>query len=401
MPPRRTSPRRSTTRPTVPYTAYERDDDGEHETGSRRDALASAAPWLALGALAIAALALALTFFGRGSNLDACRRAAWSAVPSANDLPTGWTLSSTDLNANGMTVSITGQAPPDGSSSAPVIYASVTCYGDVAETAIDQYRAAAKAADAKVIDRGQGGDAYDVDNSSTTGSVTTLFRVGGLIGQVAVGGFVDAPDLAKITGAVAAGMGDRTAAGTSTDQAGASPGDSFGVGSPEPTGSEDLGSAEPPAAPELEAHLPTDIAGTALTVQSGSAADGLGADPNSRALAAAMRGIGVNLADLQIAQASDPNAQVDPTTALDLDIFAFRVKGGDVAKLSGAVIDSWLSAGAPGVKQTQVKLAGKTFTKIDYGDGGRLDYVFAGIDYVMVVETSDADIATEVASKLK
>ena len=114
-----------------------------------------------------------------------------------------------------------------------------------------------------------------------------------------------------------------------------------------------------------------------------------------------MRGIGVSLDDLQIAQAADPNAQVDPTNALDLDIFAFRVAGGNVTKLRGAVIDSWLSATAPGVKQTQVKLAGKTFSKIDYGDGGRLDYVFTGNDYVVVIETSDPDIATEAASKIK
>ena len=387
------------TRPTVPYGVYERDDDDGSDPESP-GALATAAPWLALGALVIAAAALALAFFGRGGDLDACRRAAWAAVPSKDNLPTGWSLTSTDLNANGMTVSITGQAPPDGSSSAPIIYASVTCYGNVAETAIDGYRAAAKAANAKIIDRGQGGDAYDVDNSSATGSVTTLFRVGGLIGQVAVGGYVDPADLAKITGAVAAAMGDPTAAGTTSDQAVGIPGpsDSGGVA---PSSSDELGSPEPPAAPELEAHLPRDISGTALTIQSGSATDGLGPDPNSRALAAAMRGIGVSLDDLQIAQAADPNAQVDPTNALDLDIFAFRVAGGNVTKLRGAVIDTWLSATAPGVKQTQVKLAGKTFSKIDYGDGGRLDYVFTGNDYVVVIETSDPDIATEAASKIK
>ena len=391
------------TRPTVPYGVYERDDDDGSDPESP-GALATAAPWLALGALVIAAAALALAFFGRGGDLDACRRAAWAAVPSKDNLPTGWSLTSTDLNANGMTVSITGQAPPDGSSSAPIIYASVTCYGNVAETAIDGYRAAAKAANAKIIDRGQGGDAYDVDNSSATGSVTTLFRVGGLIGQVAVGGYVDPADLAKITGAVAAAMGDPAAAGTTSDQAVGIPGPSDS-GAVEPTGSADLGSPEAPGVPELEAHLPTDIAGIALTVRSGSAADGLPGDPNSRALAAAMRGIGVKLDDLQLAQAGDPRAQsqdpAEAAAALDLDIFAFRVAGGNVTKLRGAVIDTWLSATAPGVKQTQVKLAGKTFSKIDYGDGGRLDYVFTGNDYVVVIETSDPDIATEAASKIK
>jgi len=401
MPTRRTSPRRSTTRPTVPVSMYERDADvGYQPEGPRGVALAAAAPWLALGAVAIAIAALAVTLLGRGSDLDSCRRAAWAAVPDKASLPTGWALSTTDLNANGMTVSITGPALPDDPSNPPVVYASVTCYGDVASTAIDQYRTAAKAAKATIIDRGLGGDAYDVDNSATTGSITTLFRVGGLIGQIANAGSIDDASLAKITQAVATAMGDPAGAGTKSAAAasGGAPSDEPSV---EPSGSEDVGASQGPAAPELEAHLPTDIAGTTLTVQSGTAVDGLGGDPNSRALAAAMRGIGVKLEDLQIAQAADPLAQSDPTNALDLDIFAFRVAGGDVAKLRTAIIDSWLSASAPGVKKTQVKLASKTFTKIDYGDAGRLDYVYTGTDYVVVVETSDASIATEVAGGLK
>jgi len=394
MPTRRTSPRRSMTRPTVPFTTYERDvDDRDPMPPGSGGVLATAAPWLALGAVVIAVAALAVVLLGRSNSLDACRRAAWAAVPATGDLPTGWTLSSTDLNANGMTVSIAGPTPADSSSNQPIIYASVTCYGDVAETAMSQYRTAAKAAGATVTSRG--GDAYDVDNSKTTGSVTTLFRVGGLIGQIANAGSTDAADLATITDAVASAMGDATAAGTGGGAAAASNGAPTDSGS-QPAGSSDVGGSEAPTAPELEAHLPTDIAGTPLTVQSGSATDGLGGDPASQALAASLPRIGIKLADLQVARA------YDESQTLDLDLFGFRlVKAGDIAKLRTAIIDTWLSGNVPGVKQSSVTLGGRTFTKIDFGLGGRTDYVYRGNDYLIVIETGDATIASEVASSLK
>jgi hypothetical protein len=392
MPTRRTSPRRSATRPTVPLAQYEADD--EFEEPSR---LAAATPWLAIGAAVLAIAALAVTLLvrggGGGGDLDACRRAAWAAVPATSDLPDGWTLSTTDLNANGMTVSILGQASTDGSTNQPVVYASVTCYGDVATTALSQYRVAAKAAGATVTDRGLGGDAYDVDNPST-GSVTTLFRVGGLIGQIADAGSAKPSELATITSAVASAMGDRTAAGTSAGQASGSGAIGSEEPSPEPAGSNDAGASGAPAAPELEALMPTSAGGTPLTIQSASAADGLGSDPTSRAFAAAIPTIGGKLADLQLAQA------FDETQAVDINIFGFRLPGVAGTKLRGAVVDTWLSAGA-GVKRSDVKLAGKTLTKVDYGDGGAIDYVYSGADFVIVIETSDPAIATEVAAQLK
>lgn len=390
MPVRRTSPRRSATRPTVPLAQYEADDEVE---GSGR--LAAAAPWLAIGAVVVAIAALAVTFLGRGggTNLDACRRAAWAAVPASSDLPTGWNLSTTDLNANGMTVSILGQPPTDGSANQPVVYASVACYGDVASTAMSQYRVAAQEAGATVTDRGLGGDAYDVDNRSS-GSVTTLFRVGGLIGQIADAGSASPAELSTITTAVATAMGDRSAAGSSGGQANASGAEASDEPSLEPSGSDDAGASEPPTAPELEAHMPTEAGGTPLTVVSGIATDFLPQDPSSGALAAALRQDGIGQADLQIAQA------YDQSQSIDLNVYGFRLTKGDVAKLRAAVVDSWLSGSAPGVKQMSVKLGTKSFTKIDYGTD-RFDYVYTGTDYVIVIETSDPTLATQVAGGVK
>jgi hypothetical protein len=390
MPPRRTSPRRSATRPSVPLAQYASDDSYD-EPGR----LAAAAPWLAIAAVALAGVALAVSFLGRGggTNLDACRKAAWAAVPSSNDLPDGWTLSATDLNANGMTVSVLGTPSTDGSTSTPVVYASVTCYGDVAATAMSQYRDAAKAAGATVTDRGLGGDAYDVDNPSS-GSVTTLFRVGGLIGQVADAGSASPTELATITSAVAAAMGDRSAAGTSGGQASASRVPASDEPTLDPNASDVPAASEAPTAPELEAHMPTDAGGTPLTVVSGIATDFLPHDPSGGALIAALRQDGIGAADLQVAQAYDDSQSVD------LSVFGFRLTKGDVAKLRAAVVNSWLSGSAPGVKQTSVKLGTKTFTKIDYGTD-HFDWVYTGTDYVIVIETSDATLAAEVAGSVE
>jgi hypothetical protein len=164
---------------------------------------------------------------------------------------------------------------------------------------------------------------------------------------------------------------------------------------PGPSGSDAAGASGSPAAPELEALLPTSVGGTTLTVQSATASDVLGTDPNSRALSAVVRSLGANPANLQIAQA------FDDTNTIDLSIIGFRLAKGDGAKLKAAIIQTWLSAGATGVKQTEVTLGGKTLTKIDYGDEGTIEYVYGGPDYVIVLDTADVNIATEAASKLK
>jgi hypothetical protein len=390
MPTRRTSPRRSATRPSSGIEPLYDDDD---ELGRPRR-LAAATPFLAIAAAVIALAALGVAVFGRGSDTDSCRHAAWASVPATGDLPNGWTLSSTDLNANGMTVSINGPAPTDGSTNAPVVYASVTCYGNAAATAISDYRQSATAAGATITDRGLGGNAYDVDNPST-GSVTTLFRLGGLVGQIADAGSATPAELASITTAVASAMGDKSAAGTSAG--GANPSSAAGSGAiPQPSGSDAAGpSASAAAAPELEALIPKSVGGATLTVQSAAASDVLGTDPNSRALSSVLRSLGAKASDLQFAQA------YDETSTIDLSIVGFRLANGDGARLKTAIIDTWLSAGASGVKRSEVKLSGKSFTKIDYGDAGTIEYVYGGPDYVLVLDTANESIATEVASKLK
>ena len=398
MPTRRTSPRRTATRPSG---LQERSGPPRPELDDEpAPFLAGSAPWLALLAVVLAAAALGFVVIGRGGDPSACRTAAWQAVPDARGLPDGWALTSTDLNANGMTISILGPAPADDATNQPVVYASVTCYGDAAATALAQNRAAAEAAGSTIDDRTANGEAYDIANPST-GSRTTLFRVGGLVGQVADGGTASPSELAAITTAVAAAMGDRTAAGAVGAAAG-DPDESI-----EPFGSDDLGAepSETPFAPELEALLPRSVSDGAatgspsapipLSAISASASEVFGDDPSSRAFAARIRALGTTFDKLEVARSSDDSG------TLDVVITGFRLPGADLAKLKAAILETWLSANVEGVTTSTVTMGGKALTKVDYGDNQTTEYVYAVDDAVIVIDTSDVAIATDIARQLK
>ena len=395
MPSRRSAPRRPSTRPTDAALGSDYDDD---EEPSR---LAALAPFLAIGGVILAAIALVVAVTGRSPDVTACRTAAWSAVPAANSLPSGWSISSTDLNANGITTSIVGPTADDGSGNQPVVYASVTCYGDGAATALARSRDAADTAGAKTSNReGLGDEAYTTDDSAT-GTSSTFIRVGGLVSQIAAAGTIDSTDLDRITTAVLASMGSRSIAAGSTSQVGSSVPAGSGLdasASPSEDASGGPGgspSASISVAPELEAHFPTKVNDTTLTIQSLTGSDILGTDPNSRALTAAVRTLGKEPTDLQVVQAWDD------TQATDLFLFGFRLEGIDGARLETVILDTWLSADAAGVKKTQVKVGDKTLTRVDFGDEGTIDYVYTGSDYVLVIDTADDALATAAAAGIR
>jgi len=391
MPTRRTSPRRTATRPGGLYDRPSESTFSEIDDGRGGGSLAGAAPWLAVIAVVLAAAALGFVVFSRlsGGDLSACRAAAWTVAQNVKNLPTDWTLTSTDLNANGMTISILGPAPPDSTTKQPAVYASVTCYGDAAATALEENRAAAEAAGSTVTSRTADGGAYDIDNALTS-SRTTLFRVGPLVAQIAGGDSASPPELAAITKAIAAAMGDRTAAGTSA----VSPSDAA-TGSEEPIASGNESLEPPPSsvAPELESKMPSSIGGNPLTVRSFTDAD-FYTDPTSRAFIAELRTLGIDPAKVQFADAGDDTGQINVAA------YGFRLPGGDIGKLVPAIERTWLSSGTAGVKRSTVTLGGKTFTKIDYGDGGAA-YVYRGADYVIVIETTDPAVAAEAAGEIK
>lgn len=404
MPARRTSPRRSATRPSSLHDQIAGPAADEFDNGEPRGFLAGATPWLALLALVLAAGALGYVVLGRsGGDETACRTAAWTAIPKDTDLPAAWALTSTDLNANGMTISIVGPTSADSTTNQPIVYASVTCYGDptAAAGALEANRKAAETAGSTVTGRTANGQAYDVAN--TSGSRTTLFRVEGLIGQVADAGSASPADLAAITSALAQAMGDRTAAGVVSA---AAPTDGAGA-SQDPLGSDDVGAgpSDAPFAPELEALLPRTItvgsaagaspAPVTLSVMSASATDAFADDPGSRAFAARIRTLGSTFDQLQVGRAFDESGTVDVL------IDAFHLPKADIAKLKAAVLDGWLSASVEGVANTTVTLGGKTLTKVDYGDAQPSEYVYVVDDAVIVIETLDPDVASAVAQALK
>jgi hypothetical protein len=64
------------------------------------------------------------------------------------------------------------------------------------------------------------------------------------------------------------------------------------------------------------------------------------------------------------------------------------------------VLDVWLAATGPGVTQTAVTLGDREFTKVDYGDGGLVDYLTVEDDVVLVITTADPALAEATAAAL-
>jgi hypothetical protein len=184
------------------------------------------------------------------------------------------------------------------------------------------------------------------------------------------------------------GDGGAVAVGT-TDPGVAAPSDE--LSSEEPS---DGAPSDSPAAPELEARLPTQVGDTTLTVDSALGADVLGEDQSSRAIVAALRADGKTPGDLTLAQA------YDETQAADLSILAIAVDGLSDAKTRKIVLDSWLAASGSGIKREDVELGGRTVTRIDYGDDGAKDYVVGENGAVVVVTTADEALATEAIKAL-
>jgi hypothetical protein len=148
-------------------------------------------------------------------------------------------------------------------------------------------------------------------------------------------------------------------------------------------------------APELEADLPTTIQDTPLSPFSSTGDQILQNFPAARALAARVQSLGAKLTEFQVAQAADANG------GLDITVTGFRLPGLATDKLKEAILQAWLGANQPGVKTSTVKLSGKTLTKVDYGTGGAIDYVYTTPDHVIVIDTADPDAAAEAASQIK
>jgi hypothetical protein len=343
--------------------------------------------------VAIAALVLALVAVGFAAwqvfapGGDGCQSVAWDVTPAEEDLPLGWTPTASQYDLNRKTMSFLGPLPEDEMSSQAVIYATVTCFPDGAADAVTRSQAAADDAGQSVIERDDLGD-QSFSAVDETGATFLQLRDDRIVVYLAGSADTSATEVDELASAFDKALGGDGGTITpptiapSDDLAGESfdPGESL-----EP---------ETPAAPDLVAALPTEVG--AITLISDSATGGtiLGEDQGSRAILAALRAADKEPEDLRVAQA------YDETGESDLSILAVTVEGLPVDETEQIVLDSWLAATGAGVTKDTVTLDGETWTRIDYGDGGTLDYVLRSGPNVFVVTTADPALAEQAAAAL-
>ena len=152
--------------------------------------------------------------------------------------------------------------------------------------------------------------------------------------------------------------------------------------------------AESPAAPDLVALMPSQVGSIVMTSDSATGGTFLSDDQDSRAIQAALRAAGKAPDDLRVAQAWDGAG------ASDLSVMAVTVDGLPAGQTRDMVLETLLAASGDGVTKDTVTLDGKAWTRIDYGDGGTLDYVLTDGANVIVITTADAALAEQTAAAL-
>jgi hypothetical protein len=359
---------------------------------------------IAVAALVVALAALGLTawrFLAAPSSGAECQAAAWDAQPAVADLPLGWTISSSQYDIDRKQMTLLGPVPSDGTSGQPVLYATVTCYRDGAAESVSRSAAAATAAGQSVTPRSDLGDqGYLAADAS--GAVFLQFRRDDVVVYLAASGDATAGEIEAVAFAFDAAMGGAAGAapiGTPDLGSPAFGTPAFGTPAPSealvsPGASEEPGPSDSPAAPDLEAALPTQVGDVTLTVQSAVGTSILGDDQGSRAIIAALRAEGRTPDDLRVARGYDPSGNSD------LTILAVSVTGMKLDAVKSLVMSAWLAASGAGVTMDAVTLSGHEFTRIDYGDGGSIEYLLAENDRVLIIETADATIAAQAAAAL-
>ena len=349
---------------------------------------------IALIAIGIAAGALALTAWRAVTPAgSACQTAAWDTTPKTEDLPDGWTVSASQYDVDRKQMTIVGAVPSDESSTQAVVYATITCFPTGAEEAVTRSSDAAKDAGQTVAKRDDLGDqAFSATDDS--GATFLQLRHGDIVVYLAASGDASEGDVDTMASAfdvALGGDGGQLPVGTedvqSSDDASAGASDAA-----EPSDAAEASGT--PAAPALEASIPSKVGDLALTVGSLTGEDVLGDDQGSRAITAALRADGHTPADLKIAQASDEDG------GSRMVITGLSVDGMSEKALKALAIDAWLAATGSGVKKEAVTVGGRDVTRIDYGDGGNIDYVLPGNGVVYIVETGEANLAAEALKAL-
>jgi hypothetical protein len=350
--------------------------------------------------VAVAALVLALVGVGIAAarfvlpGAEACQSAAWDVEPDTADLPEGWSLGASQFDLNRQQVTLLGPVPADEAAQRAVVYTTVTCFPSGASEAVGRSEQASRDAQQTVIvrdDLGNGG----FSASDESGATFTQFRAGDIVVYLAASADASPTEVDALASAFDKALGGDGGAIAVGSLPPASADGSAGTASADPSAG--TGSAEPsdaPAAPELEARLPTEVAGIQLTVDSAIGTDVLGEDASSRAITAALRAAGKSPEDVRLAQA------YDETGAADLSILAVEVEGMPEDTLQGIMLDSWLAASGAGVTKTTQMISGREVTVVDYGDDGAKDYVVTDDGAVIIITTAGAEVATAAIAAL-
>jgi hypothetical protein len=332
--------------------------------------------------IAVAGLGLAaLQAFMPATGGD-CQSRAWAVTPAVDQLPQGWTATASQYDISRKTLSFLGPVPED----QPVTYVTVTCFDKGAADAVRLSQQAATDAGQTVQARTDLGDqAFDAIDETGAGFIQ--LRHGTLVVYLAGSGDTSSTDLDQLASAFDKALGgDGGTIRQPTAPPSLDPGESLDPGA--------SGAVESPAAPDLIAKLPTQVGDVTLTADSADGSSILGEDQGSRAILAALRAAGKEATDMRVAQAYDSNSQSD------LSILAVTVDGMPIDKTQALVMEAWLTATGTGVTRSTVTLGGKEWTRVDYGDGGTMDYVRSSDPNVFVITTADPALAAQAAAAL-
>jgi hypothetical protein len=343
---------------------------------------------VAVAALVVALAALGLTAWRMLAPADtSCQDRAWDVTPAEDDLPLDWTVSGSQYDLFRKQMSFVGPIPVDDVSSQAVIYATVTCFEQGAQDSVTRSQKAAEEAGQSVIVRTDLGD-QSFSAVDEAGAEFLQLRHAGIVVYLAASGDASATEVDELASAFDKALGGD---GGTITQPTIAPSDDLTGESLDPGGELP---PESPAAPELVAALPGTVGDIVLITDSASGSTILADDQSSRAILAALREADRQPDDLKVAQS------YDETGESDLSILGVTVAGLPVERTRQLVMDSWLAASGAGVTTDTITLNGKSWTRIDYGDGGTIDYVLADDPNVIVITTADPALAEAAAAAL-
>jgi hypothetical protein len=342
---------------------------------------------LAVTALVLAVLAIGLVAAQSLATPASCQDQAWNVSPSAKDLPEGWSIAATQYDLSRKTMSFVGPLPADQYTAQAQVIATITCFEQGAADAISRSQQASEDANQSVTERtdlgDQGFSAVDV-----SGATFLQLRKDRIVVYIASSAETTPTEVDQLASAFDLALGgDGGTIATATPAASIDLGlDSFDPNASLPT--------EPQAAPDLVARLPTAVDGNNMIADSATGSTFLADDQGSRAVVAALRAVDKQPDDLRLAQAYDELGD------LDLSILAVTVDGLPVGQTKDLVLGVLLAATGPGVTQEPIELAGRSFTRVDYGDGGSIAYVLVEDPVVLVITTPDPALAEAAAAAL-